>query len=108
MLKLVKAVSLCRPQKTALESHVVQYAMVLVLKECLLLYKSCSEAMLNIVDKFFDLEPAQATRLLAVYKDTIASSALLVQFMLECKDAGISQVRVPDRGNHPRIQYNLV
>jgi hypothetical protein len=89
---LMEEATVCLPERSAVQSGLVQISVMLVLKECTMMYKSSEEAMMNIVDKYFSLEPEEATKVLAVYKGNQAAKEKLVQFMEVCKASGLSQV----------------
>lgn len=91
---LMEEATVCLPERAAVTSGLVQIAIMLVLKECTMMYKSSEEAMMNIVDKFFSLSPEDATKVLVVYKGNQAAKEKLVQFMEVCKASGLSQVRL--------------
>ncbi|CAK0754615.1 hypothetical protein CVIRNUC_002311 [Coccomyxa viridis] len=67
----------CKPTGTACQDHVVQAALFYVLKESFKVYKAVSEGLINLADKFFDMDYFNAQRALEIYKESILSAERL-------------------------------
>eukprot|EP00884_Botryococcus_braunii_P012856 jgi/Botrbrau1/21571/Bobra.174_2s0068.2 len=61
----------CKPSNLAGRDEVVQASLLLVVKEGLGLYKVISEGIINVSDKFFDMEYLDAVKGLEIYKQAV-------------------------------------
>lgn len=55
----------------------IQAALFYVLKESFKVYKAVSEGLINLADKFFDMDYFNAQRALEIYKESILSAERL-------------------------------
>lgn len=60
-----------------LESWSAQAALFYVLKESFKVYKAVSEGLINLADKFFDMDYLNAQRALEIYRESILSAERL-------------------------------
>lgn len=67
----------CKPGGAARDDPVVQAALFAVLKESFRIYKAVSEGIINLADKFFEMEYLDAQRGLEIYKESIVDNARL-------------------------------
>lgn len=67
----------CKPGGAAQDDPVVQAALFAVLKESFRIYKAVSEGIINLADKFFEMEYLDAQKGLEVYKESIVDNAKL-------------------------------
>lgn len=59
------------------EGFVVQAALLLVLKESFKIYKAISEGLINLADKFFEMDYLSAQKGLEIYRQSIMDSERL-------------------------------
>lgn len=75
--KLQERMMDCKPAGAAKADPVVQAALFAVLKESFRIYKAVSEGIINLADKFFEMEYLDAQRGLEIYKESIVDNAKL-------------------------------
>lgn len=69
MQKLLERLSECTPSGQARFNEVVLYSLKLTLSEAGKIYRAVSEGMLNLLDRYFDMDKPDAARGLAIYKE---------------------------------------
>lgn len=57
--------------------HFVQGSLFFVLKESFKIYKAISEGLINLADKFFEMDYLSAQKGLEIYKEAIVASERL-------------------------------
>lgn len=70
----------CRPSGAASHDAVVQQSLLTVLKESFKVYKAISEGLINLADRFFEMEYLDAHKGLEVYKESILANERLQQY----------------------------
>ncbi|BDA41120.1 probable clathrin assembly protein At2g01600 at N-terminal half [Coccomyxa sp. Obi] len=70
----------CRPTGAASLDPVVQGSLFFVLKESFKIYKAISEGLINLADKFFEMDYLSAQKGIEIYKEAIVSSERLQTF----------------------------
>ena len=79
----------CKPSGKAAHDPVVQAALVAVLKESFKVYKAISEGIINLADRFFEMEYLEAQKGLEIYKESIVgNNRLQVVYLVQ---AGVRQ-----------------
>lgn len=64
----------CKPSGAAAHDAVVQAALMAVLKESFKVYKAISEGIINLADRFFEMEYLEAQKGLEIYKESIVGN----------------------------------
>lgn len=64
----------CKPSGAAAHDSVVQAALMAVLKESFKVYKAISEGIINLADRFFEMEYLDALKGLEIYKESIVDN----------------------------------
>ena len=67
----------CKPSGAAARDPVVQGALMAVLKESFKVYKAISEGVINLADRFFEMEYLDAQKGLEIYKESIVDNTRL-------------------------------
>lgn len=67
----------CKPSGAAAHDPVVQAALMAVLKESFKVYKAVSEGIINLADRFFEMEYLDAQKGLEIYKESIVDNTRL-------------------------------
>jgi hypothetical protein len=57
-----------QPEGAAISNNVIQAALGLVLKESFKLYRAINDGIINLVDKFFEMQRVDALKALEIYK----------------------------------------
>ncbi|KAK9813333.1 hypothetical protein WJX73_000925 [Symbiochloris irregularis] len=70
----------CKPTGQATHDPVVQASLLLVLTESFRLYKAISEGLINLADRFFEMEYLEAQKGLEVYKETLVANQRLQEY----------------------------
>lgn len=81
----------CQPDGAAYSNYVIQYALNLVLKESTQIYKAISDGMINLVDKFFEMQRASAVKALEIYRRGGQQTEKLSEFYDACKGLDFSR-----------------
>ena len=89
----------CKPGGAAAHDHVVQAALMAVLKESFKVYKAISEGIINLADRFFEMEYLEAQKGLEIYKESIVGNTRLqVLYPAKCisrRTSCIQQMKWP-------------
>eukprot|EP00897_Mesotaenium_endlicherianum_P007916 jgi/Mesen1/7152/ME000037S06510 len=75
----------CQPEGAAAQNHIVQAALGLVLKESFKLYRAINDGIINLVDKFFEMQRHDAIKALDIYKRAGQQAERLSEFYDICK-----------------------
>lgn len=75
--KLQQRMMDCKPGGAAKSDPVVQASLFAVLKESFRIYKAVSEGIINLADKFFEMEYLEAQKGLEIYKESIVDNTRL-------------------------------
>ena len=67
----------CKPSGVAAHDSVVQASLMAVLKESFKVYKAISEGIINLADRFFEMEYLEAQKGLEIYKESIVGNTRL-------------------------------
>jgi len=75
----------CQPEGAAISNNVIQAALGLVLKESFKLYRAINDGIINLVDKFFEMQRVDALKALEIYKRAGVQADQLSEFYEVCK-----------------------
>ncbi|XP_062220617.1 putative clathrin assembly protein At5g35200 [Phragmites australis] len=75
----------CQPQGSSSYNIIIQHALSMVALESVRIHTAINDGMLNLVDKFFDMQRDDATRALDIYKRAINQAEQLSEFYGVCK-----------------------
>lgn len=89
--KLLERMTACVPQGSACFNEVVLQALRMVLSEAGKVYRAVQEGMLNLLDKFFEMERTDASRGLSIYKENNLLNEKLNEYWVAVQ--GISGMR---------------
>ncbi|DBA72856.1 TPA: hypothetical protein ACH3X2_009827 [Trebouxia sp. C0005] len=78
--KLLRRLLDCKPTGAASHDAVVQQSLLTILKESFKVYKAISEGLINLADRFFEMEYLDAHKGLEVYKESIVANDRLQQY----------------------------
>ncbi|KAL3153723.1 hypothetical protein ABBQ32_013317 [Trebouxia sp. C0010 RCD-2024] len=78
--KLLQRLLDCKPTGGASHDAVVQQSLLTVLKESFKVYKAISEGLINLADRYFEMEYHDAHKGLEIYKESIVANDRLQQF----------------------------
>ncbi|KAK9841579.1 hypothetical protein WJX74_008216 [Apatococcus lobatus] len=67
----------CRPGGPCLHDEVVQESLAIVAKESFKVYKAISEGLINLADRFFEMEYLDAQKGLEIYKEAMVANERL-------------------------------
>lgn len=81
----------CQPEGAAYSNYVIQYALNLVLKESIRIYQAINDGMINLVDKFFEMQRFDAIKALEIYKRGGQQTERLSEFYDACKGLEFSR-----------------
>eukprot|EP00249_Psilotum_nudum_P023444 c28875_g1_i2 orf=666-2153(+) len=81
----------CQPEGAAFSNYVIQYALNLVLKESIKLYQAISDGIINLVDKYFEMQRHDAVKALDIYRRTGQQNQKLSEFYEICKGFDFSR-----------------
>lgn len=81
----------CWPEGVAINNHIVQAALGLVLKESFKLYRAINDGIINLVDKFFEMQKHDAAKSLEIYKRAGQQAERLSEFYDMCKSLDLAR-----------------
>eukprot|EP00250_Pteridium_aquilinum_P002305 c12503_g1_i1 orf=120-1826(+) len=81
----------CQPEGAAYSNYVIQYALNLVLKESVRIYQAINDGMINLVDKFFEMQRHDAVKALDIYRRGGQQTERLSEFYDSCKGLDFSR-----------------
>mmetsp|Transcript_12127 Transcript_12127/g.31080 ORF Transcript_12127/g.31080 Transcript_12127/m.31080 type:complete len:651 (-) Transcript_12127:126-2078(-) len=94
MQKAQRLLTGCVPEGSARDNGVVMEAVVMIVKESFRLHHILSEAIICLVDRFFDMDRVKAQKALDIYKEAIDGTGTLRTFFDHIKnlDGSVSRV----------------
>jgi hypothetical protein len=87
----------CKPGGAAAHDGVVQTALMAVLKESFKVYKAISEGIINLADRFFEMEYLEAQKGLEIYKESIVDNTRLQVPPLPLAPRSLPSLKVTQR-----------
>lgn len=81
----------CQPQGSSSYNVIIQHAFSMVALESVRIQTAISDAILNLVDKFFEMQRDDAVRALDMYKKAIYQTEQLSEFYEVCKSIHIGR-----------------
>ncbi|KAJ7518641.1 hypothetical protein O6H91_20G001600 [Diphasiastrum complanatum] len=81
----------CEPEGAAISNYVIQQALGLVFKESFKLYRAINDGIINLVDKFFEMQRHDALKALDIYKRASQQAERLSQFYEVCKGLDVAR-----------------
>ncbi|XP_057550048.1 putative clathrin assembly protein At5g35200 isoform X2 [Amaranthus tricolor] len=81
----------CLPEGAAVHNHVIQLALSMVASESTKIYNAISDGTVNLVDKFFEMQPSDATRSLDIYRRAGQQAERLSEFYEVCKSLDVGR-----------------
>ncbi|CAM8923280.1 unnamed protein product [Rhodiola kirilowii] len=82
----------CKPEGVARNSYLIQYALLLVLKESFKIYCAINDGFVNLVDKFFDMPRHDAAKALSIYRRAGQQADELENFYDFCKGLELARL----------------
>ncbi|KAL2645400.1 hypothetical protein R1flu_012987 [Riccia fluitans] len=81
----------CQPEGAAVSNYCIQAALGLVLKESFKLYRAINDGIINLVDKFFEMQRHDAIKALDIYKKAGQQAERLSEFYEVCKSLELAR-----------------
>lgn len=81
----------CQPEGAAGSNYVIQYALALVLKESFKLYCAINDGIINLLDKFFEMQRHEAMKALEIYRRAAQQADKLSEFYEVCKNLELAR-----------------
>ncbi|KAJ7235649.1 hypothetical protein O6H91_07G087800 [Diphasiastrum complanatum] len=81
----------CQPEGAAISNYVIQHALGLVFKESFKLYRAINDGIINLVDKFFEMQRHDALKALDIYKRAGQQAERLSEFYEVCKGLDLAR-----------------
>eukprot|EP00250_Pteridium_aquilinum_P002371 c12568_g1_i1 orf=533-2239(-) len=81
----------CQPEGAASSNYMIQYALALVLKESFKLYCAINDGIINLLDKFFEMQRHEAMKALDIYRRAAQQADKLSEFYDICKNLELAR-----------------
>ncbi|XP_037492581.1 putative clathrin assembly protein At5g35200 isoform X1 [Jatropha curcas] len=81
----------CKPEGMALHNSLIHFALAIVAGESIKLYVAITDGILNLVDKYFEMERHDAIRALDIYKKATDQGEKLSEFFEICNCIGLGR-----------------
>ncbi|KAL9255139.1 putative clathrin assembly protein [Drosera capensis] len=79
----------CQPEGAATHNYIIQVALSLVATESMKIYTVISDGIINLVDKFFEMQRHDATKALDIYRRAGLQADRLSEFYEVCKNLDV-------------------
>ncbi|XVF88081.1 hypothetical protein PTKIN_Ptkin19aG0020800 [Pterospermum kingtungense] len=75
----------CKPEGAALHNHLIHYVLSIIAEESVKLYIAISDGILNLVDKYFEMQRNHAVKALEIYRKAGKQASQLSEFFEICR-----------------------
>ncbi|XP_024013081.1 putative clathrin assembly protein At5g35200 isoform X2 [Eutrema salsugineum] len=81
----------CQPEGAAVQNHIIQLALSMVLTESTKIYQALTDGIDNLVDKFFEMQRNDALKALDMYRRAVKQAGRLSEFFEVCKSVYVGR-----------------
>ncbi|XP_031285009.1 putative clathrin assembly protein At5g35200 [Pistacia vera] len=81
----------CKPEGAAMYNGLIHYALSIVVSESIKLYVTITDGILNLVDKYFEMQRHDAIRALEIYRKSGAQADSLNELFEICRGLGFGR-----------------
>uniref|UniRef100_A0A1J3IK30 Putative clathrin assembly protein n=1 Tax=Noccaea caerulescens TaxID=107243 RepID=A0A1J3IK30_NOCCA len=81
----------CQPGGSAVQNHIIQLALTMVITESTKIYQALTDGIDNLVDKFFEMQRNDALKALDLYRRGVKQAERLSEFFEVCKSVSVGR-----------------